>query len=162
MEFANGASGVYITSTGEAPGTNRLEISGDMGKIVVEDNMITFHRNRISEREHNRTNTSAFQTPESWRCEIPVAKNGGEQHLGILKNFTNAILHGEPLLAPGEEGIHGLLISNAIHYSTWTDTLVNLDNFDHDHFYELLQERIRQSTVKKNVVQKTADVTGTH
>jgi predicted dehydrogenase len=162
MEFANGASGVYITSTGEAPGTNRLEVSGDMGKIVVEDNIITFHRNRVSEREHNRTNTNAFKTPECWRCEIPAAKDGGEQHVGILKNFTNAILHGEPLLAPGEEGIHGLLISNAIHYSTWTDTLVNLDIFDHDHFYELLQEKIRKSTVKKNVVQKTADVTGTH
>jgi predicted dehydrogenase len=162
MEFANGATGVYITSTGEAPGTNRLEVSGDMGKIVVENNILTFHRNRISEREFNRTNTSAFKSPESWRCEVPAAKHGGEQHIGILKNFTNALLHGEPLLAPGEEGIHGLLISNAIHYSTWTDTLVSLDNFDHDHFYELLQERIQKSSVKKNVVQKTADVTGTH
>jgi predicted dehydrogenase len=162
MEFANGATGVYITSTGEAPGTNRLEISGDMGKIVVENNSLTFHRNRISEREHNRTNTIAFKAPESWRCEIPAEKGGGEQHIGILKNFTNALLHGEPLLAPGEEGINGLLISNAIHYSTWTDTLVSLDNFDHDHYYELLQERIQNSKVKKSVVQKTADVTGTY
>ncbi len=162
MEFANGASGVYITSTGEAPGTNRLEVSGDMGKIVVENNIITFHRNRISEREHNQTNTKAFATPENWVCEVPAAKDGGEQHIGIMKNFTNALLRGDSLLAPGEEGIHGLLISNAIHYSTWTDTMVDLDNFDHDHFYELLQERIQYSTVKKKVVQQIADVAGTH
>lgn len=162
MEFANGASGVYITSTGELPGTNRLEISGDMGKIVVEKNNITFYRNRISEREHNRTNTNPFGRVENWKCEVPLGKGGGEGHVGIMKNFTNAILHGEKLLAPGEEGIHGLLISNAIHYSSWTDTLVDLERFDHDHFYELLQEKIANSTVKKSVVNQVVDVSGTH
>ncbi|GAA0135998.1 Gfo/Idh/MocA family oxidoreductase [Paenibacillus sp. YSY-4.3] len=162
LEYPNGATGVYITSTGEAPGTNRLEISGDMGKIVVENNRITFDRNRVSEREHNRINTDPFRKPECWRCEIPVSADGGEQHIGIMKNFTKAILHGEKLLAPGEEGIHGLLISNAIHYSTWTDDWAELDHFDHDHFYELLQEKINSSTIKKNVVQQVVDVSGSH
>ncbi|MNJ43593.1 putative oxidoreductase YdgJ [compost metagenome] len=162
LEYSNGATGVYITSTGEAPGTNRLEISGVMGKIVVENNRITFDRNRISEREHNRMNVDPFRKPECWRCEIPVSGDGGEQHIGIFKNFAKTILQGEKLLAPGEEGIHGLLISNAIHYSTWTDDWAELDRFDHEHFYELLQERIKSSTVKKNVVQKVVDVSGTH
>ncbi|WP_426454225.1 Gfo/Idh/MocA family protein [Paenibacillus sp. S-38] len=162
LEYDSGATGVYITSTGEAPGTNRLEISGDMGKIVVENNQITFHRNRISEREHNRVNTELFKKPESWICQLPAASNGGEQHIGIMKNFTKAVLHGEKLLAPGEEGIHGLLISNAIHYSTWVDDWADLNNFDHDHFYELLQERIANSKVNKQVEQKVADVAGSH
>lgn len=162
LEYPNGASGVYITSTGEAPGTNRLEISGDMGRIVVENNRISFDRNRISEREHNHINTEPFKAPESWHVEIPVSGDGGEQHIGILKNFTNAILHGENLLAPGEEGVYGLLISNAIHYSTWTDSWAVLDSFDHDHFHELLQERINNSTVQKNVSQKVSDVRGSH
>jgi predicted dehydrogenase len=162
LEYPNGASGVYITSTGEAPGTNRLEISGDMGRIVVENNRISFDRNRISEREHNRINTEAFKAPESWHVDIPVATDGGEQHIGILKNFANAILHGDKLLAPGEEGINGLLISNAIHYSTWTDDWAVLDSFDHDHFYELLQERINNSTVQKNVSQRVSDVRDSH
>ncbi|WP_019636771.1 Gfo/Idh/MocA family protein [Paenibacillus fonticola] len=162
LEYSNGATGVYITSTGEAPGTNRLEISGDMGKIVVENNRITFDRNRISEREHNRMNVDPFRKPECWRCEIPVSGDGGEQHIGIMKNFAKAILQGEKLLAPGEDGVHGLLISNAIHYSTWTDDWAELDRFDHEHFYELLQERIKSSTVTKNVVQKVVDVSGTH
>lgn len=162
LEYGNGATGVYITSTGEAPGTNRLEISGDMGKIVVEKNKLTFHRNRISEREHNRINTEAFKKPECWTCDIPVAQDGGEQHIGILKNFTRAILNGEKLLAPGEEGIYGLTISNAIHYSTWVDDWADLEHFNHDHYYELLQERIRSSTVEKNVVQKVTDVAGSH
>lgn len=162
LEYENGASGVYITSTGEAPGTNRLELSGDMGKIVVENNKIQFFRNRVSEREFNKTNEEPFGRPETWSCEIPVAGGGGEQHIGIMKNFTNAILHGEPLLAPGEEGINGLLISNSIHYSSWTDQVVELEKFDHDHFHQLLQEKIKNSNVKKNVTQRVVDVSGSH
>lgn len=162
LEYANGATGVYITSTGEAPGTNRLEVSGDMGKIVVENNIITFYRNRISEREHNRVNKQAFARPESWKCEIPADTNGGEQHVGIMKNFTKAILNGEKLLAPGEEGIYGLTISNAIHYSTWTDSWVELGDFNHEHFYELLQQQIENSTAEKKTVSYVSDVAGSH
>ncbi|MBC7766324.1 MAG: Gfo/Idh/MocA family oxidoreductase [Hyphomonadaceae bacterium] len=162
MEYESGATGVYITATGEAPGTNRLEISGDMGKIVVENNEITFHRNRVSEREFNKTFDGIFGSPECWKCEIPADKNGGEQHVGILKNFTKAILTGSKLLAPGVEGINGLTISNAIHYSAWTGGWADVENFDHAHFYTLLQDKIKNSTVKKNVVQKTTDVAGTH
>ena len=46
-EYANGATGVFITSTGEAPGTNRLEISADNGKVVLEGGKITFWRTRV-------------------------------------------------------------------------------------------------------------------
>lgn len=163
LEFESGATGVYITSTAESPGTNRLEISGDMGKIVVENNIITFHRNRVSEREFNKTFTGSFGRPECWKCEIPAESGGGEQHVGIMKNFTQAILKGEKLLAPGEEGVQGLLISNAIHYSSWTDSWADLDSFDHEGFYQQLQEKIRNSTVeKKTVVNRVADVSGTH
>jgi predicted dehydrogenase len=162
LEFPGGATGVYITSTAESPGTNRLEISGDMGKIVVEDNVITFHRNRVSEREFNKTFTGSFGRPEAWKCEVPVEGKGGEQHIGIMKNFTQAILKGDKLLAPGEEGVKGLLISNGIHYSAWTDDWADLDQFDHDGFYDMLQEKIRTSTVEKNVVNRVADVSGTH
>lgn len=162
MEFENGSTGVYITSTAESPGTNRLEISGDMGKIVVENNKITFHRNRVSEREFNRTFDGIFGRPESWVCEVPADSSGGEQHVGIMKNFTKAILQGDKLLAPGEEGINGLLISNAIHFSAWTDQWAILDSFDHEQFYGLLQDKIANSTIQKNVKQKTTDIAGTY
>lgn len=164
LEYENGATGVYITSTGEAPGTNRLEISGDMGKIVVEHNQLLFYRNRVSERVHNRENKIPFKGPESWKCEIPVPEGGGEQHNGILKNFTQAILHGEKLLAPGEEGIFGLTISNGIHYSAWTDGWADLDNFNHNHYLELLREQIKNSKSDKNkrITQTVSDLSGTY
>ena len=122
-----------------------------MGRIIVENNKILFNRNVISEREFNKINTEPFGAPECWNCEIPVDPSGGEQHVGILKNFAGALLNGEKLLAPGEEGINGLTVSNSIHLSGWTGETVDVKNFDHDRFYGILQEKITNSTVKKTV-----------
>ena len=155
MEYDNGTTGTYITSTGEAPGSNRLEIACDMGKLIYEDNTLTFYRNVISEREFNKTNTSSFGTPEVWECKLPT--NGrGEQHIGIFKDYV-AVLNGEKdkLLAPGAEGINGLTISNAIHLSAWTGKMIDVNNFPHDEFYEELQKRIKESTVVKKAPAKS-------
>ncbi|MCD9021443.1 Gfo/Idh/MocA family protein [Cohnella silvisoli] len=139
-EYENGATGVFVTSTYEAPGTNRFEISGDRGKIVIEDDKMTFWRLRELESEFNRTNTNAWGQPEIWKCEIPVA-SGGAQHKEITQNWTDAIMGGTPLLAPGEDGIKGLTLSNAMLLSTWTDNWVSLP-IDEDVFYDKLQEQI--------------------
>lgn len=162
VEYENGATGLFVTTTGEAPGTNRFELTGDNGKIVVEDGKLTFWRLRTSEPEFNATWTGGFGSPECWKCEIPVPAGEGKQHEGILQNFTDAILHGKPLLAPGEEGIKGLTLSNAMYLSAWTDNWVELP-LDEELFYEKLQEKIATSTYKKEAVQgKTLDVSNTH
>lgn len=147
VEYENGATGVFVTTTGEAPGTNRLEINGDRGKIVIEDNKLTFWRLRVSEREFNQTYKGGFGQPECWKTEIPV---GGSypDHKGITQNWVNAILHGEPLIAPGAEGIKGLMLSNAMLLSTWTDNWVDLP-IDEDLYYELLTERMANSSFHK-------------
>ncbi len=163
FEYDNGMTGEYITSTGEAPGTNRLEIACDMGKIVVENNEILFRRNVISERIHNQTNTVPFAKPECWDCHIPVDSSGGPQHVGILNNFAEAVLTGKELLAKGEEGIKGLTISNAIHLSAWTGEMVNVNNFAEEKYYDLLQEKIQNSTVQKKEAQVVMDdISSTH
>ncbi len=149
FEYDNGTTGEYITSTGEAPGTNRLEIACDMGKVVIENNRLVFNRNVISEREHNRINKLPFAKPECWECNIPADFSGGPQHVGILENFADALLNGAELLAKGEDGILGLTISNAIHLSAWTGETVDVKHFPDDRFYELLQEKIRNSKVVK-------------
>lgn len=156
MEYDNGVTGVYITSTGEAPGTNRLEIACDMGKVVVENNELLFYRNVISEREFNRTSKNVFGTPECWKCEVPI-KGKYEEHAGILRNFADAIHGKAELLAPGYEGIYGLTISNAIHYSAFTGKWADVKNFPHDEFYDLLQEKIKNSKVEKKDVQIIVD-----
>lgn len=161
MEYDNGVTGVYITSTGEAPGTNRLEVMCDMGRVVIENDKMTFDRNVISEREHNKTNKIPFAKPECWKCEIPIWQTG-EQHVGILKDFVSAVNNGTPLLAPGEEGVFGLTISNAIHYSAWTGGWADVKNFPHDEFYKLLEEKIKTSKRKTASRAVVSDLTGTY
>ena len=162
FEYDNGTTGEYITSTGESPGTNRLEIACDMGRVVVENNKITFNRNVISEREYNRTNKKPFGIIENWACEIPCDFSGGEQHVGILKDFADALESGKELLAKGEDGIFGLTISNAIHLSSWLGETVDVKNFPDDKFYEMLQDKIKNSTVVKKVNKVYADTAGTY
>ena len=162
FEYDNGTTGEYITSTGEAPGTNRLEIACDMGKVVIENNKMTFYRNIISEREFNKNNTIPFGVPECWECNVPVDFSGGEQHVGVLKHFADAILNGGELTAKGEEGLNSLTISNAIHLSAWTGETVDVKNFPDDKYYELLQEKIKNSKVVKNVRNVTVDISNTH
>nr|MBP8699865.1 hypothetical protein [Syntrophorhabdaceae bacterium] len=149
----------FITTTGEAPGTNRLEISGDRGKIVVDNDELTFWRLRIPERQFNREWKGGFGSPECWECKVPIH---GEnlQHKGILRNWVNAILDNTPLIAPGAEGIKGVEISNAMHLSAWTDSWVDIP-VDENFFYGMLQEKIKNSTIKKESTGKVLDVDGT-
>ena len=162
FEYDNGTTGQYITSTGEAPGTNRLEVACDMGILIADENGLTFKRNEMSEREYNATCTSTFGALEYWDCKIPLWGGEGEQHNGILKSFTNAILKGEELIAKGEEGINGLTISNAMHLSSWLNEEIDLKNIDEDKFYEILQDKIKNSTYKKIVRKQHADTEGTY
>jgi predicted dehydrogenase len=160
LEYPNGATGVFITSTGEAPGTNRLEISGDKGKLVVENNQITFYRNKIGVFEYSRTTTEGFKQPENWKCEIPV--EGVETgHCGIMQSFVDAILHGKEQLSPGLDGICGLSLSNAIHLSSWTDDWVSIP-VDGDKFYHMLMDKVKSSTFKKEAKDVVLDVKGSH
>lgn len=160
FEYPNGATGVFITSTGEAPGTNRLEIAGDKGKLLIENNKITFYRNRVSAFEFSQTTKTGFDQPENWICEIKVE---GEEtgHIGIMQKFVNTILKGDAQLSPGIEGINGLSLSNAIHMSSWTDDWVRLP-IDGNKYYELLQEKIKQSTFKKETDEQVLDLSGSH
>lgn len=161
MEYDNGATGVYITSTGEAPGTNRLEVMADMGKVVIEKDEMVFYRNVVSEREHNKNNKIPFATPECWKCEIPIWQKG-EQHVGILKDFVSAINNGTPLLAPGEEGVFGLTISNAIHYSAWTNGWADVKNFPHDEFAKMMDEKRKTSKKKEEKERVVSNLEGTY
>ncbi len=161
VEYSNGATGVFITSTGDAPGTNRFEITGDRGKLVAEDGKLTFWRLRVSERQFNKEYKGGFGEPECWKCEIPIR---GEEtaHQGITQNWVDSIIKGTPLLAPGLEGINGLTISNAMHLSSWTDDWVDIP-FDEDLFYNKLKEKIDSSTFQKKVSDsKVLDVEGTY
>jgi predicted dehydrogenase len=147
LEFANGATGVFITSTGESPGTNRLEITAEGGRVVYEDDQIRCLRNAVPMSEFSRTSPEPFARPESVSGLIPATGHGG-QHREILQNFTDAILDGAPLIAPAAEGIRSVELANAMLLSTWLDQTIELP-IDAARYECLLQQRIRESKFKK-------------
>ncbi|MBU0478515.1 Gfo/Idh/MocA family oxidoreductase [bacterium] len=152
MEYKNGATGVFITSTGEAPGTNRLEIAGERGKVVLENDTLTFIRNEVPANKFINTSKQIFATPDVWNITIPVKDNGG-QHAEILQNFVDAILKGEKLIAPAEEGIHSVELGNAILYSSMTDKPVEMP-LNSKAYEKMLKELIRKSKFTKKTAKK--------
>lgn len=158
MEFKNGATGVFITSTGEAPGTNRLEITAERGRVVYEDDKITYLRNEQEMTEFSRTTDKGFSRPPTWTVNIP-APNHGDQHNGILQNFTDAILDGAELIAPASEGIHSVELANAMLLSAWTDKEVAFP-IDGRKYERLLKAKIASSKPakkKKKVAKASGD-----
>ncbi|MGI6652701.1 MAG: Gfo/Idh/MocA family protein [Christensenellales bacterium] len=159
VEFENGATGVFITSTGDAPGTNRFEILGDMGKLVCENNMLHLSQLSVSEREFSKTEKLGFATPP--QTDSIVETDGkNEQHVGVLNAFAGAILRGEPLVAEGIEGINGLMLSNAMHLSSWTGEMVTLP-VDEEDFLKRLNER-RAASPHKEDANVTFSTEGTY
>lgn len=156
-EYENGSTAVFITTTGETPGTNRLEITGSKGKIVAENNKLYWTKNQGDEREFCFSAKSGFDKLPNTTEVLELKYDMLPQHKGITQNFTNHLLHGEELLATGYEGIHGLALSNAIMLSSWKDSDVLLDDPDMaDEFYNILKTKIatsrRKETANENVV----------
>ncbi len=152
--YPNGATGAFITTTGEYPGTNRLEISGSLGKIVLEGGVLKWWKLSMSEREYcfdSENNQLKTEYTEITETEETA-------HKGILQNFTNAILYGEELLAPGVEGINELTISNAAYLSAWKGNIPVSIPFDSTEFDILLEEHKTKHTDK--AVKRDTEVNG--
>ena len=163
-EYDNGATAVFITTTGECPGTNRLEISGSKGKLIAEGKKLTFVKNLGDEREHCFTVQAGFEKLKTETIEMTPEYDMLPQHKGITQNFTNHLLHGEPLMASGYEGINGLTISNAIMLSAWKDQQIDVkDPTMEDEFYDRLKVKIAGSRRKEKVVDGSpANLSGTY
>ncbi len=163
-KYENGATAVFITTTGEAPGTNRLEVTGTKGKLVAEGKKLTWIKNVVDAKEHLNTSAGGFDKPKTTVEVLEPEYDMKPQHNGIFQNFTDHLLKGEPLLAEGYEGINGLTISNAIMLSSWKGCEVDLDdpNLD-DEFYDILKTKIATSRRKETVAPETvADLSNTY
>jgi predicted dehydrogenase len=150
LEYASGATGVFVTSTGEAPGTNRFEIAGTKGKVVLENNQLQFTRNEVSMMDFSRTAKVGFAKPETWNVQIPFS-DAVVPHSILMQNFVDAILDGTPLIAPGAEGIHSVELANVMLYSSLLGQTVELP-MDSAAYERKLQELIANSKFEKKVV----------
>ena len=159
LQFANGATGVFVTTTGDAPGTNRFEVTGTLGKLVCENDKLTFWKLAQDEREFCRTAPEGFAQPQCQQVEV---ETDGEnlQHVGVLNAFAGKILHGTPLVAEGTEGLGGLTLSNAMHLSSWLGRAVDIP-FDEELFLSELNKR-RATSRKKESKDITFSTEGTY
>ena len=154
VDYGDGATGTFVTATHDLVGTDRFEILGDNGKIVVENSKTaTVTRLRKPEQELSagmdmqdvmrlftgELNTDDYYTTETIEFDSPW----GQQHAGVLQNFAANIQDGTPLIAPGSDGINGVRLANAIHLSSWTGKEVPLD-FNEDEYLAELNKRIRE------------------
>ena len=152
--YENGAVGTFITTTGEFPGTNRLEISGDNGKIVLEDGVLKWWKLKESEPHVRVTSDKGFAKIEYDYEEIRQEERE-TAHRGILQNFTNAVLKGEELISPGFDGINELTISNAAYLSSFNGNVPVEIPFCADEFDALLEKlKLNSKGVKNSTSEK--------
>jgi len=151
MEYANGATGAFITSTGETPGSNRFEIAGTKGRALLENDRLIVTRNEVASDEWSRTSKIGFKQPETTVEEIPIP-GADNAHAQLIANFVNAILDGEELIAPGASGIGSVELANVMVYSGILGQAVDLP-MDSAAWESKLNELIASSTHEKKTVE---------
>ena len=156
VEYPNGGNGVFITSTHDAPGTNRLEIIGNNGKIVIENDQLSYKKLLVPENELNLIATADLRDPKNtpqFEETIYTTKELGEvpwgvEHALVIENWIDAIEGKDKLIAPGIEGIKALELINSMILSTFLNKEIDLP-IDKDLYYEELMKRCATSKYKK-------------
>lgn len=160
VEYENGATGVFITTTGDACGTNRFEIQMDGAQLIAEGDDLQIIEFETPEPVFTKENTEPFGAIPNKKIQV---ETDGEnpQHCGVINAWGGAILRGTPMVASGQEGLNGLLLSNAMHLSAFLDKDVELP-FDEELYYEELMKRVATSRRKTNVKEVLADTERTY
>lgn len=151
LEFENGATAVLVATTGEAPGTDRREIIGDRGRLVIHNDYLEFTRNEVPTDEFNRTTRERFGAPNSWEVKIPIKGQAG-RHTEVIQKFVGAIREGTPLVAGAYEGLASIELANAITLASALDKTIELP-LDAKQYEVFLREKIAASIPKTEVVE---------
>ena len=161
LEYANGATGVFVGSTGESPGVNRFDVVGDKGTLSFDGQRLWLTENEPSTSTYNRETRNMFGMPEAVTRDITPDRDGN-QHAQVLGNFTAAILRDEPLIAPARDGLDSLALANAMLLSTWEDATVALP-MDSAHYQRALEERLQHSSLREKAdIQANVDMSASY
>tara|TARA_B110000116_G_scaffold236393_1_gene221995 strand:- start:546 stop:1715 length:1170 start_codon:yes stop_codon:yes gene_type:complete len=150
FQYDDGKNATFITSTGEAPGVNRLEVIADQGVVTVEENNILWNKNEVTSSEFSANSMSGFSKPETSTVNIPIEGRGG-QHIEIIQNFINSIREGEELISPAMEGINSVELANASLLSAWKGKTIELP-MDASKYASILKEKGDNSTFQKKKI----------
>lgn len=140
--YESGLHGTFITSSGENPGINRLELWGTKGRLCVEDHCrITFDENVMSTEEFRECNTEAYGVLQYHRREIPVNTEKTDGYQKIFQNFADHIRKGTPLMATGEDGLRTVMMANGAYLSSWLGKKMAYP-IDDEEYAGMLEEKI--------------------
>jgi len=142
LQYSDGLNGMFIASTGEFPGTDRLEINGDRGRLIMENNKLTFNRTEVSVSEFLQTTESTMAGPEVWNVEIPIADNSLSA-TKVIDAFASEVFGTGKMLVSGEEGINQVELTNSMIYSALKGIEVQLplDGIEYEKFLMDLIEK---------------------
>ena len=112
LEYANGALGTLAVSTTE-PGVQRIELVGDLGRIEIVGETLSFERFEPRLSEHLRTATEMFEQP-AIVSESVVLPPGCGDHFDVHEDFAAAIRMGAAPRVPARDALWSLELANAI------------------------------------------------
>lgn len=151
FEHDNGMIGHFIVTTAETPGTNRLEVIGENGKLILEGGKLVFYRNKMSMFKFLKETQESFGNVESVYTEVPVDGNQPQGHHVVTEKFIDTIINGGgELIAHGTEGIRSVEMANAIMLSSFNKRMIDLP-IDADEYENKLKELIKTSRYVKKV-----------
>lgn len=143
LSYADGATGVVVASTGEAPGINRLDIVGDRGTLSFDGERLSVEISQQSVSEHCASTHEMFGVPEFVKQEVPVRAELN-QHACVLQDVVDAVLDGSTLATPLAEGVGSVELANAMLLSAWEERRVSLP-LDAEHYQSGLDARVAAS-----------------
>lgn len=149
LRFKNGATGTFISTTGEYPGCNRLEVSGTKGKLVCENGKLVFYKSNVDTKKFSRTAKGPYDKPGFKVVDVKVNKDTLEEHMKIMNNFTKAILGKEKLEIEGSEGLKAVEIINSALYSGWHNGITVKIPVNENIYIKELNNKIKNSVFKR-------------
>jgi predicted dehydrogenase len=147
LRYRSGATGVFVGSTGEAPGVNRLDIAGDKGSLSFDGEQLLHTVNSVATSDFNRNTLDMFGMPDSQTTDITPQRNIN-QHAAVMNNFVRAVLQGDALIAPASEGLNSLALANAMLLSTWQQRPIDLP-LDSDAYQSQLEQHLKHSALRQ-------------
>jgi predicted dehydrogenase len=158
FEHDNGMIGHFIVTTAETPGTNRLEIVGEKGRLLFEKSKLTFFRSPMSVLKHIKETPEGFKNLEPTEEEVHVDVSAPSGHQVVTEKFVASILSGkEDLIAHGTEGIGSVTLANGIMLSAFTGRVVEVP-FDANEFESHLNQLIASSRYVKTTKRNSLEV----
>ena len=135
FKYKDGLKGIFTTTTGEAPGVNRLEIASDFGLVIYEDNCITWKKLSGSSTNFIQNSKTLFEKPsfEMFKFDFPYEDDPHIEHNRILQNFTNFLIGKENLYVAGNQGINSVELINAMILSGLNNKEVELPLNEEDY-----------------------------